>query len=101
MEFYDKIAPKINEKLKQLNETAQLVAEPYGVCRVNNAILFEDLKSKGYGIASIHRGLSFEETKIVLKKTALLHAINAVLQEEDPNIFENFKYGKIERRFQF
>lgn len=97
IEFYSKIAPKINQKLKKLNETDQLVAEPYGVCNANNAILFEDLCSKGYGIASVLRGFNFEEAKIVLKKAATLHAIHAVLQEEDPNIFENFKYGKIEK----
>lgn len=94
IEFYSKIAPKINQALKKLNEPAQLVPEPYGVCNENNAILFEDLCSKGYGILSVHQGLNFEEAKVVLKKAATLHAIHAVLQEQDPNIFENFKYGK-------
>ena len=94
IEFYSKIAPKINEKLKKLNEVDQFVAEPYGVCSANDAILFEDLSLKGYRIASVHRGFNLEEARLVLKKAALLHAVHAVLQEEYPNIFENFKYGK-------
>lgn len=95
IEFYNNIAPKIKQALKKLNETSQLVAEPYGVCNANNAILFEDLSVKGYSIASVQRGFNFEEAKVVLRKAAMLHAIHAVLQEEDPNIFANFKYGKI------
>lgn len=67
----------------------------------DDAILFEDLTLKGYRIASVHRGFNLEEAKLVLKKAALLHAVHAVLQEEYPNIFENFKYGKINQRFSF
>lgn len=94
IEFYNKIAPKINQALEKLNETNQLIATPYGVCVGNNAILFEDLTSKGYGIASVHRGFNFDQAKTVLRKAATLHAIHAVLQEENSDIFENFKYGK-------
>lgn len=102
IEFYTKIAPKVNQTLERLNETDQLIPEPYGVCIENNAILFEDLSSKGYSIASVHRGFNFDEAKIVLKKAATLHSVHAVLQQEDPNIFENFKYGenfKYERNY--
>lgn len=101
IEFYSKIAPKIKEKLKKLNEIVQFMAEPYGVCNANDAILFEDLSLKGYRIASVHRGFDLEEAKLILKKAALLHAVHAVLQEENPNIFENFKYGEIKQGFQF
>lgn len=94
IEFYSKIAPKINQALDKLNETDQLIAKPYGVCNANNAILFEDLSSKGYRIASVQRGFNFDEAKIVLKKAAMLHAIHAILKEDDPHIFEHFKYGE-------
>ncbi|XP_031633749.1 uncharacterized protein LOC116347328 [Contarinia nasturtii] len=97
IEFYKKIAPKINEALEKLNESNQLIATPYGVCIENNAILFEDLSSKGYRIASVHRGLNFDEGKIVLKKAAMIHAIHAILQQDDPHIFEHFKYGLMSR----
>lgn len=95
IEFYSKIAPKINLALDKLNEPNQLIAKPYGVCNANNAILFEDLTTHGYRIASVYRGFNFEEAQIVLKKAATLHAIHAVLQQEEPNIFDNFRYGMI------
>lgn len=98
IEFYSKIAPKINQALAKLNESGQLIAEPYGVCKANSAILFEDLTTKEYRIASVYRGFNFDEAKTVLKKAATLHAIHAVLPEEHPNIFEHFKYGKLEFR---
>lgn len=95
IEFYNNIAPKINQTVAKLNGNTQLIAMPYGVCNTNNAMLFEDLTSKSYGIASVLRGFNFVEAKIVLEKAATLHAIHAVLQETHPSIFENFKYGGI------
>lgn len=92
--FYKCIAPKINEMLAWLHDASQLIAMPYGVCRTNNAILFEDLSPKGYRISSIYRGFTFNEAVIVLKKLATFHACNAKIHEISPNIFENFKYGK-------
>lgn len=73
-----------------------MIAKAYGVCNANSAILFEDLTSKEYRILSVYRGFNFEEAKIVLEKAATMHAIHAVLQEEQPNIFEHFKYGRIQ-----
>lgn len=95
IEFYNKIAPKINKALRKLNESSQLLAESYGVSKEHDTIVFEDLKTKNYCISSIFRGFNFEEAKAVLEKAAIFHAINAVLQEEQPDIFENFKYGKV------
>lgn len=94
MAFYGKIAPKYKDALARLNDTDQLVAEPYGVCSMHNAILLEDLSIKGYDIAPAVRGLNFNQTKLVLEKIAKFHAINAVLQQEDPDDFLSFKYGK-------
>lgn len=93
IEFYGKIAPKINATLAQIQETKQLIANSYGACPVNDALLLEDLAIKSYCTPSVYRGFNFEEAKIVLKKLASFHAINAVLQQNQPNIFENFKYG--------
>lgn len=94
IEFYDKIAPKIIAKYQQLNGTDQLLPDIFGVCKVNKAMVFEDLSIKNYRLASVQRGFNLIEAKMVLKKAAALHAINAVLQEEQPNIFENFKHGR-------
>lgn len=95
IEFYNKIAPKINNTLRKWNESSQLLAESYGVSKEHGTIVFEDLKTKNYCISSIFRGFNFDEAKAVLEKAATFHAINAVMQEEEPDIFENFKYGKV------
>lgn len=94
VEFYSKIAPKIHLALEKLNEPSPLIAKPYSVCNATDAILFEDLTTHGYRIASVYRGFNFEEAKVILKKAATLHAIHAVLQQEEPTIFENFRYGR-------
>lgn len=93
IEFYDQIVPKINEALVQPYETKQLFAECYGVCLVNDVLLLEDLAAKSYHTSSVYRGYNFDEAKLILKKLASFHAINAVLQQNQPNIFENFKHG--------
>lgn len=93
IEFYGEIAPKIKQLLTKLNETDQLIADSYGVCSTNDVMIFEDLKVKSYRTSSIHRGFDFDEAKIVLKKAAAFHAINAILQQQQPNIFELFNFG--------
>lgn len=91
--FYTEIAPKINQKLKELGEP-ELIAQPFGACKTRNILILEDLSAKGYQVRSPTNGLNYAETKAILKKVATFHAINAVLQEEQPNIFAGFKYGK-------
>lgn len=93
IEFYDGIVPQINRLLIKLDEPDQIVAETFGVCKTNKVMLFEDLAPKGYGLSSIQRGCNISEAKVIFKKLATFHAICAVLQEEKPDIFANFKYG--------
>lgn len=94
IEFYEHIAPRINVKYRQLNESQQLLADTYGVCTVNKVILMEDLSDLGYKLLStVQRGFNMVETKFILRKAAAFHATNAVLQQEQPDIFKNFAYG--------
>lgn len=95
IEFYEQIAPQINRLLEKLNEKHQLLPGIYGACQVNKVILFEDMALKGYCMASVHEGFDFDETKYILKKAAVFHAICAVLQEQQPDIFKNFQHGKL------
>lgn len=94
IEFYGKIVPFIQILLETLNESNGMVADTIGVCPSNKAIIFEDLSSKGYALASIETGFNLIEAKEVLEKLATFHGICAVLQEKRPDIFANFKYGK-------
>lgn len=92
VEFYDKIVPKMNEKLKDLNEP-QLLAECFGVCKKRKIMVIEDLKAKGYHILAGQNGCNISETKAILKRVAVFNAIGAILQQEQPDIFANFKCG--------
>lgn len=94
MEFYEKIVPKFNEKLKDLGELS-MVAEPFGVWPQKNILILEDLSAKGYHARSPAQGFNEPETKAVLRKIALFHAIGAVLQAEQPHIFYHFKSGTL------
>lgn len=93
IEFYSVIVPHIQRLLKQLNEPNELIAETFGVCKFNKLMLFDDLTQKDYGMKSIQKGFNIAEAKEILKKSAIFHAICAVIQQEEPNIFANFKYG--------
>lgn len=95
MEFYGKIVPRFNRKLTELGES-ELVAEPFGVCAEKNILILEDLSAKGYQPRSPAQGLNEHETMAVLQRAATFHAIGAVLQEEQPDIFDNFKKGNIQ-----
>lgn len=97
MEFYAKIVPKFNQKLKELDEP-DLIAEPFGVCAEKNILILEDLSVKGYQARSPAHGFNMHETKAVLRRVATFHAICAVLQQEQPDIFANFKKGNIKTK---
>lgn len=96
-EFYAEIVPKINELLHELNESNPLVADTFGVCKIHQVMLFDDLKRKGYGVASIQQGFNLEEATIILNKLAMYHGICAVLQERQSDIFVNYKHGEFFR----
>lgn len=96
MEFYRKIVPQCNKSLEKLHDTSQMFAELFGTCETNTAMLIEDLSAKSYGLASMYQGLCLADAKIVLKKAATFHAINAFLRQQSEHIFEHFKYGNIQ-----
>lgn len=99
IEFYSEVAPKFNQKLKELNE-GELFATPIGVCRKRNILILEDLSAKGYRMLAKKDGFNFIEAKIILRKVAIFHAICAVLQEENAGVFANFKYGQFRQKSQ-
>lgn len=100
MEFYVEIVPKFNKKLRQLGES-ELLAEAFGVCKEKNVLMLEDLSVKGYKSRPAAHGLNLAETQAVLKRIATFHAICATLQEEQPDIFDDLKYGGLKLAFDF
>lgn len=93
IEFYRDIAPQLQNSLKHLNEISRLTAVGYGVDKEESVMLLEDLVASGYRMISVQDGLDMNGAKLVLKKIAAFHAISAILQQDNPNIFKNFKYG--------
>lgn len=39
-----------------------------------------------------------EEAQLIVSKTATFHAVCAVLQEQNPNIFDNFEHGNFKEK---
>lgn len=96
MEFYGKIAPKIDSVLREIGDSGQLLPKVYGVCAENSAILLEDMAASDYGVITIKQGgYSFDDAKFITKRIALFHAACAVLQEKYPNLFKNFTSGNL------
>lgn len=91
IEFYGQIAPKIAAVQAQLNETKPLIPKCYGVCWTNDVLVLDDLAIESYRTSD--QSYQFDQAKLVLERLASFHAINAVLQQQQANIFENFKYG--------
>lgn len=92
VEFYDKIAPRMNEKLKDLDES-ELLPECFGVCKKQKIMVIEDLNAKGYKLLPGQNKCNISETKAVLKRMAVFNAIGAILQQEQSDIFATFKSG--------
>lgn len=95
MEMYEKILPQLKIMLNDINENdEQIFANTIHVSQVHNAILFEDLTAKDYGIRATKDGFDLIQAKMILSKLATFHALCATLQDKQPNVFENFKHGK-------
>lgn len=94
IEFYGEVAPKINQKLRELGEQP-ILPEIFGVCKTRKIMIMDDLAAKGYKIIPAQPGYDIPQAKIILKKMAMLHSICAILQEEQPNILHNFKSGQL------
>lgn len=92
IEFYSQIVPKIHAiQSAQFVGASPFMATCYGVCENYDVLLLEDVASKSYFM--LDRPFNFDETKFLLEKLASFHAINAILQQQNSEIFENFKYG--------
>lgn len=94
VEFYGDVAPKINKKLQEMGEHS-ILPEIYGVCKTKKIMIMDDLVAKGYGISAAQPGYDISQAKSILRKMAMLHSISAILQEEQPNTFNNFKSGQL------
>lgn len=93
MDFYVDIGTQINAVLRRLGEEQHLLAGLIGACRMNNVLVLEDMRDKAYQCYPLERGFDLCEAKIALRKMALFHAICAHLNEQHPQLFDNFRHG--------
>lgn len=94
IEMYEVILPQIALLLKNCYCRCDIFAETFYLNYEKSAIIFEDLSLKGFRMAERSVGLDMVHTKIVLKNLAKFHGACAALKTLNPNIFQNFKYGK-------
>ncbi|XP_013117551.2 uncharacterized protein LOC106094858 [Stomoxys calcitrans] len=58
-------------------------------------IVFNDLKTEGYQLASRQKGLDWHHSSLVLKQLAKFHATSMVLLKKDPCIAKRFTKGML------
>lgn len=97
MEMYEKILPQLKTLLHKAGANRKIFADTIYVSNVHKAILFEDLSIKGYRSKCGSDGFDMTHTKAILSRLAKFHAAAAVLQEQQPDIYRNFKHGKLSK----
>lgn len=97
IDFFDNIIPKMEFYLP-LNEEDPILPAIYGICKQRGVILMEDLLSRNYSNKRTDELFNVDEAKWVLKKVAAFHAVAAVLQEEQANIFDCYRDGLINQK---
>lgn len=93
LEIYEQILPKVNQLLDKYNECEKIFAKTFYVSHDHKAIVFEDLSVSGYAINKTRTGYNMEHTKMILIKLAKFHAANAVMEEENADMYRNFRKG--------
>ncbi|XP_055543463.1 uncharacterized protein LOC129729009 [Wyeomyia smithii] len=93
---YRDILPKIHKLLRSMSDESPLSPNCSFITNDPKTMLvFEDLKDSGFEMVDRKRGLGIEETKLVLKKLAKLHACSALVYKEQPEIMEPVLEGAI------
>ncbi|XP_055382835.1 uncharacterized protein LOC129612988 [Condylostylus longicornis] len=87
MKIYNDILPKLNNLLKDAKIDEFLFGEALHIDFENFTMIFEDLCSKNFKTANRLNGLDFQHAKISIRKLAKVHAAAAVLNEQNPTIF--------------
>ncbi|XP_058817294.1 uncharacterized protein LOC131680598 [Topomyia yanbarensis] len=93
---YKDILPRIHRLLKSIGDLT--VISPKCTLTTDHPkvmLVFEDLKENAYQMVDRKRGLDKDQTILVLRKLAKLHACSAVVHKEYPEIMEPVLEGAI------
>lgn len=93
IEMYQKVMPRMKQLLHISGYSNKIFADTYFVSNINQAMCFEDLSVSGYGMVQHLNGFDMMHAKMVLSKLAKFHAAGAVMQEQQSDVFKNFKLG--------
>lgn len=97
MEMYEKILPQLKMLLQKVGTKRKIFADTIFVSKTHKAMLMEDLVTKGYRSTSIKDGYVMAHAKAILSRLAKFHGAAVVLQEQQPDIYKNFKHGNNSR----
>lgn len=94
MEMYEVILPQLKRLLRTAGADGKLFADTIYVSKPHQSILLEDLSVGGYNSKTVKDGFGMGHSKAILSLLAKYHAAASVLQEQQPDVYKNFKYGE-------
>ncbi|XP_004537083.1 uncharacterized protein LOC101456241 [Ceratitis capitata] len=97
MSVYEKVLPRLNELLREIDDNEQIFAETLAVDRERSALIFEDLNVREFIMPNRLAGLDMTLAKMVLRKLAKMHATSAVLNERENGCLEGYDRGFFNR----
>uniref|UniRef100_A0A1Q3FNC1 Putative ecdysteroid kinase n=1 Tax=Culex tarsalis TaxID=7177 RepID=A0A1Q3FNC1_CULTA len=93
---YRDILPRIQKLLQSIGDPVKISPTcNYTTDDPKTMLVFDDLKKCGYQMVDRRIGLDLEQTKLVLKKLAKLHACSAIVYQEDTAVMEPVMEGAI------
>lgn len=98
MRVYESILPEFKAILASVNENPEIFPALVSVDRKLEVIVMEDLAEKNFTIADRTKGLGLEHILLALRKLAQMHAASVILQQKNPNVFENIDTGFFTRK---
>lgn len=98
MLFLEVVAPQMEKIFANIDGFGCVLPRLIAVDREHDAIVFEDLKSRGFVMADRMIGLDEKHVKLGLEKLAYFHAASLVLHRKRPKVFEPFDAGMFGRK---
>lgn len=93
---YRDILPRITKLTQSIGDHVKISPTcTYTTDDPKTMLVFEDLKEQGYQMVDRRIGLDLEQSKLVLRKLAKLHACSAIVYQEDPKVMEPVMEGAI------
>lgn len=90
-EFYGKLLPRLNAAMEEASLKTLRFPKYYHSClKVGKELLFlEDLRRRNFKMYDRRKGLDVAHASLVLEELARLHAASLLLQNKDPEYFQN------------